>query len=319
MPYLRNVEEKDLQEINLLLAKSFTHAREHEGLKHARVPLCRQSFLRMYAAANSTCSLVIEEDRRVIGYCFSRLWGQVGWIGPLSVLPSHQGRGQGKVLVQKAVDCLNKQGARTIGLETAAYSSKNLAFYTKLGFVPEHLTVDVVRETPSQDPTAPSGFTVWLYSRLGPDERAAMLQKSTALSEQLHPGLNYCSEIELVARFGFGDAMLVLQQSEPVAFVLAHTGTYSQEEERFFLKVNIMQLKPGEPLGTLDVVLDLLDLWASAEGLQGVYVRANTRYYQGFSRLLSRGFRTVHNELRMTFAGHGLLDDPQTVNFSKWE
>ena len=58
---LRQMQKEDLQEVNLLLSKAFTHARIQQGYREARVPLCRKEFLELYFAANSSGCFVIEK------------------------------------------------------------------------------------------------------------------------------------------------------------------------------------------------------------------------------------------------------------------
>lgn len=319
MPSLRCTQKTDLEQINLILSKSFTHARQKEGAARSRVPLCRPEFLQMYLAANPGGSFVLEKEHRIIAYCFSRLWGKVGWIGPLSVLPAEQGQGLGKRIVLAAVEHLIGQGATTIGLELAAESNKNLAFYTRLGFIPQMLTVDLIRDVPQCTETVPSEWELSRYTATTAEGRVRFLRAAQALATDVQPGLDYRTEMDLTEKFRFGDALLVERSGRALAFVLAHTETYSQEEERLFLKVNALQLAPREDMRTLDALIRLVSNWASEVGLRGIYLRAYTRYFAAYKWLLSKGFRAVHNELRMTLDGYDQLDDPTAVNFNKWE
>ncbi|MFQ5677442.1 MAG: GNAT family N-acetyltransferase, partial [bacterium] len=159
MSDIRQMVEGDLTAVNLLLSKTFTHARYQAGYRKGRVPLCRKEFLQLYFNANPSGSFVIEKDHRIVAFCFSRLWGKTAWFGPLGVEPSAQGKGDGTRIVLHAVENLKKSGARTIGLETSANSSKNLAFYSKLGFKFDSLTVDLIRRiAPKAQPTERSGY-----------------------------------------------------------------------------------------------------------------------------------------------------------------
>ena len=121
MVNLRCMTKDDLPQINLVLSKSFTHANIKSGDTSSRTPLCRIDFLEMYLAANPGNSFVIEKDRKVIAYCFTHLWGSVGWIGPLSVLPSEQGQGYGKQIVCAAIETLKANG--TYGIRVKSLSS----------------------------------------------------------------------------------------------------------------------------------------------------------------------------------------------------
>jgi hypothetical protein len=138
-------------------------------------------------------------------------------------------------------------------------------------------------------------------------------------SHQVEPGLDYGKEIQLAAEFGFGDACCLSIGDETVGFILGHTEIYSPEEERQFLKINALQMSRNLPIERLVEFLDVLDIWARSRELSTIYLRVPTRYYRGFQFLLSNHFRIISTELRMTLNGYPQKDDPDQVNFSKWE
>ena len=72
--------------------------------------------------------------------------GVEGWMGPLAVRSDHQGSGAGKEIVRRGIDWLKVHGATTIGLETMPRTMDNIGFYSRLGFVPGHLTVTLQRD-----------------------------------------------------------------------------------------------------------------------------------------------------------------------------
>lgn len=317
---LRCITKDDLPQINLVLSKSFTHANIKSGDTFSRTPLCRIDFLEMYLAANPGNSFVIEKDRKVIAYCFTRLWGTVGWIGPLSVLPSEQGQGYGKQIVCAVIETLKANGAITIGLETSAHSHKNLAFYTKLGFEAGQPVVDVISKVPSKSyDSIPADYKVVKYSELSLEEQKSFLKESSIFSSQFEPGLDYANEIQISWQFGFGDACLIRESDTVIGFILAHTERYSQEEKRRFIKVNALQMLPGRPIICLNIFLEIIRKWALREKLPGIYLRIPARYHKGFASILTKAFTVVQNDLRMTLKGFPQKDDPEFINFSKWE
>ena len=183
---LRNMRQSDLSHVNLLLSKSFTHARIQSGQKDSRVPLCRESFLQMYLAANPSASFVVEKNGKIIAYCFGRIWGKIAWLGPVSVLPSEENQGYGKRIVLTSIEVLKSQGAKTIGLEMSAYSSRNLAFYSKLGFEPRQPVVDVIRKIPEEDPSLQTSLKLLKLASLPDSEKTELLTKIKEFSENIH-------------------------------------------------------------------------------------------------------------------------------------
>ncbi len=314
------MQKEDLQEVNLLLSKAFTHARIQQGYREGRVPLCRKEFLELYFAANSSGCFVIEKKHRIISFCFTRLWGTVSWLGPLSVDPSEEGQGYGKKIVLAAVESLKASGAKTIGLELAANSARNLAFYTKLGFEPRGLVIDVIKKVSGErQPLKVTEFEKIMYSEIPPQKRTSLLEEARKFWQQIEPGLDYSRELELVEDFEFGDACFIRKSGRIIGFILAHTQTYSQEEERRFIKINALQMSSQMIVETLNVFIEVIENWALSEKLSAIYLRIPTQQNNVLSYLLSREFKVLHNELRMTLTGYGQRADSTSINFSKWE
>lgn len=319
MTILRQMTWRDIRQVNLILSKAFTHAHLQDGFRSRRVPLCRSDFLEMYRAANPEGAFVFEKEYTVIAYCFTRIWGRTGWVGPLSVLPSHSGKGYGKRIVQAAVDFLKQRGATTIGLEMSAHSTKNLAFYTRLGFEPAGLVVDLIRPLSGNKVNMSREFEILKYRETLPSQKDDFFENLKSLSQRIDRGLDYSQEIATTSNFDFGDACLVMKSNVTIGFILAHTETYSTEEKRQFLKVNALQMAPEMPTETLGDFLAILENWAEKENLTGIYMRVPTRYARAFAVCLEMGFSVVRNDLRMTLRGFEQNDNCNLVNFSKWE
>jgi len=74
---------------------------------------------------------IAEVDGEPVGHVFSICYGGMGWIGLLIVNPEARGRGIGAVLMQAAVDYLQRVGAETIRLEAV---ERAVPLYRRLGF-----------------------------------------------------------------------------------------------------------------------------------------------------------------------------------------
>ncbi len=317
---LRQMQKEDLQEVNLLLSKAFTHARIQQGYREGRVPLCRKEFLELYFAANSSGCFVIEKNYRVISFCFTRLWGTVSWLGPLGVDPSEEGQGFGKEIVMAAVESLKTSGAKTIGLELAANSARNLAFYTKLGFEQQGLVIDVIKKiSEERKPLKSTEIKTLMYSEIPPKKRTSLLEEARKFWQQMEPGLDYTGELDLLTDFKFGDACFIMKPDRMIGFILAHTQAYSQEEERRFIKINALQMSSQMTVETLNVFIEVIENWALSEKLSAIYLRIPSQQNNVLSHLLSREFKVLHNDLRMTLNGYGQQTDSNSINFSKWE
>jgi len=77
---------------------------------------------------------IAEFKSKPIGHVFSICYGRTGWIGLLIVNPERRGQGIGSVLMQTAIDHLQRAGAETVRLDAA---EKAVPLYKRLGFIEE--------------------------------------------------------------------------------------------------------------------------------------------------------------------------------------
>ncbi|NUO78515.1 GNAT family N-acetyltransferase [candidate division KSB1 bacterium] len=316
---LREMRSADLPAVNRVLSKAFTSARIDEGYKNAYVRPCHLSFLEMYLANFPGGCFVMENKQSLFGYTFAHLLGQVGWLGPLSILPAQQGKHLGHEIVLASIKALQHAGAQVIGLETAPRNYRNLGFYSKLGFQPGRLTLDLTKRVPPvAGESLPSKYEVRFIGETEGAQRAELLDEADELARRIDPCLALRNEIALTLRFNYGDALCLREGKRMVACALAHTETYSEDEAARYLKVITLLIEPkrAELPGQ---VVQLLCNWASHKHLDTVSVRTPTRYARAYHALLGLGFRVFHAELRMTLKGFHERAHPREFYLSKWE
>ena len=73
-------------------------------------------------------------DDRVMGSIMVGYEGHRGWINYLAVAPECQGRGFGRMLVQKATYELKKMGCLKVNLQVRRSNTSVVEFYKHLGF-----------------------------------------------------------------------------------------------------------------------------------------------------------------------------------------
>lgn len=316
---LRQMQSADLPAVNRVLSKSFTAARMEEGYRRPYVPLVHLSFLEMYRSSLPAACLVMEYKHNLIGYAFAHLWGGVGWIGPVSLMPEYQGKHLGREIMQAVIQALQQAGAQVIGLETEPRSSRNIGFYSNLGFLPTQLSLDMVRHVPPVRTEAlPPAREVFFHSQLGAAEAARAVTEAEALAAALDPCLRLRHEIGLIHQFGYGDTLYVRSDGALAACVVAHTETYSPEETARHLRIVMLLVHP-QHTALLAEVPALLLAWAEQKQNTCVTIRTPTRYAHAYRMLLETGFRITHAELRMTLAGYHEQADPGHCNLMKWE
>jgi GNAT superfamily N-acetyltransferase len=77
--------------------------------------------------------VVAESDGRVIGSNFMDERGTISAIGPISIDPTAQDRGVGRLLMDAAIERWRLSGAPGLRLVQIAYHNRSLALYAKLG------------------------------------------------------------------------------------------------------------------------------------------------------------------------------------------
>lgn len=313
----RLMQRSDLPSVNRILAKAFTAARLHDGFKTTRVPLCHLSFLEMYLAVFPGGCFVVEDANGLVGYAFSRLWGEVAWIGPVSIIPAHQGKKLGQQLMVKTLETLQRHGARVIGLETMPRSVYNIGFYTRLGFLPQNLTVDLIQAVPPHpEAPFPANYDLVCFNETAPSEHEALFAGVEKLARRLDPYLSLRPEIEVTRQFDYGDTILLRRGEEVLACFIAHVKTYSEDETPRYLKIVCTLMDTA--LSVAEILPHLL-AFAVRHDLDIISFRTPTRYQRAYSELIAAGFKVFHSELRMTLTGYEEVADPQNFYLSKWE
>ena len=305
--------EKDIPVLNRLFAEAFTDRYRRDGLVGVRVPYLHQAIWR-YALADAGEGAMAWRDEadRLVAFNIAHKSGSEGWMGPLAVRPDRQTGGLGKTIVRAAVEWLQAQGVSTLGLETMPRTVDNIGFYSRLGFVPHHLTITMTAEASTGG--MPGGVTT--LETLEGGERERRLGEIRGLVDALQPGVDFGREIALTRELRLGDVVLVGPPGALEAFALCHTAPLAEQgsrEETRVLKV------AARSLDALLVVLDAVAVWAGREGARRIGVRCQTGYGEAFRALVHRGFRVRWTDLRMTVAGYPERTPSQGVVWSNWE
>jgi GNAT superfamily N-acetyltransferase len=77
--------------------------------------------------------IIAETDRRILGSLFMDERGTISAIGPISVDPTAQNGGVGRLLTETALERARQTGAPGVRLVQIAYHNRSLSLYTKLG------------------------------------------------------------------------------------------------------------------------------------------------------------------------------------------
>ncbi len=304
---------RDIDPLNRIFADSFTDRYRRDGMTGVRVPHLNPAIWR-YALEDAGDGAMVwrDGDGQLCGFNIVHLSGREGWMGPLAVRPDRQGAGLGKTMIQAGISWLRQRGARTIGLETMPRTVENIGFYSRLGFVPGHLTVSLVRDLERRPSLHPE-----LLSGAGP-ARGERLRACAALTTRLLPGADYTRELQTTADLRIGDTLLVRDAAgELVGFGLFHTAPLAAGRPADELRVLKLVAVDGEHF---ERVIAAVESVALTLDIRRVTLRSQTGLGEAYLRVVRLGYRAHWTDLRMSLSGYEeVLPRAGSVVWSNWE
>ncbi|MGH7582224.1 MAG: GNAT family N-acetyltransferase [Gemmatimonadales bacterium] len=301
----------DIDALNRVFSDAFTERYRRDGLSGVRVPYLNPAVWQ-FAIADAAEGAMIWRDGTgdLVAFNIVHRSGSEGWMGPLAVRIDRQGRGHGRQIVEAGVAWLAAAGVRTIGLETMPRTIDNVGFYSRLGFVPNHLTVTLQRERPRAD--GASGR----LSQLQPVPRQQAVEACQALTARVAAEIDFSREVELTVEQQLGDVSLVHDARRALrSFALWHTAPLAQGRSRD--EVRLLKLVAVDTDAALAAVR-ATEAAAASMSMSRVSVRCQTRHAAVYAALIADGFRVQWTDLRMTLAGKEEAK-PDGVLFSNWE
>jgi GNAT superfamily N-acetyltransferase len=302
---------RDIEPLNRVFADAFTDRYSRDGLVGVRVPHLNPLVWR-YALEDAGDGAMVwrDGDGQIVAFNVVHRSGTEGWMGPLAVRPDRQGEGLGSMMVRTGVAWLQNQGARTIGLETMPRTVDNIGFYSRIGLVPAHLTVTLVRDAARR-----AGTSAELLSAPG-TELPARLAECRALTAALVPGVDFTRELTLTRELRIGDTTLLREGGQLVAFALWHSAPLAAGRPKDELRV----LKiAARSVDAFERLLEAVHAAAAAERVSRVAVRCQTEYADAYLRLVQLGFRVHWTDLRMLLHGYPQPQADAGVLMSNWE
>jgi predicted N-acetyltransferase YhbS len=229
--------------------------------------------------------VVIESPPGAIaGYCFTHVWGSMGWLGTLGVAPGKQGFGLGRAVISAGLDLLREAGCATLALETMPESGKNLALYTRLGLEPRQLTL-LCQGTPRAAEV--THFEMW---QGGDDLRR--------IAGQFAPGLDPTPAARWLEAEGSGETLVWREDGDPVAFAALRGTARRLEGAQVVMTVEVAACLP-KAAHHWPRYLREMEAYAERQGKAGLALPVNTRQIDLLRRALEDGFHIAHTRVRM--------------------
>ena len=227
---------------------------------------------------------VAEVEGEVVGSVLVTRWGSFGFLGPLTVHPSHWDQGIAGRLLRPALDAFERWGLRQAGLFTFADSPKHLGLYQRHGFWPGSLTV-VAAKAVDRSASLPPELVSHEKHLLG-----ELVDEASDLTDQVFPGLDVRREVVAANEQGIGDTVCLRTRGRLEGVAVCHCGAGS-EAGSDTCYVKFAAVAPGgEAGGRFEQLIDACESFAAESGLGRLVVGVNTGRLEAYRRLLARGF-----------------------------
>lgn len=300
-----------IDELNQVFSDSFTERYRRDGMVGVRVPYLNPLIWRYAIEDADGGAMLWRDDRsRIVAFNMVHRSGDEGWMGPLAVRTEYQGAGTGKEIVVRGLEWLKSGNARVIGLETMPRTMDNIGFYSRLGFVPERLTLTTTLECGYAESPAR------LLGRLSSTERDDAVAECRALLHSLLPGYDFTREITLTHELSLGDTVLLVEGRRLIGFALAHTAPLVEGRARDELRVLKLVLADTSKFGDL---LRAASDYGRRSGTRRLSVRMQTEYLEAYQQIVSMGGRVRWTDLRMALAGFEEKRPERGIVLSNWE
>ena len=227
---------------------------------------------------------------RVAGYCFTHVWGVLGWLGTLGVAPASQGLGLGRAVTAAGLELLRQAGCQTLALETMPESGKNIALYTRLGLALRTLTCLLQGEVLAASSTH---FEVW--------SGGGALRE---VAGRLAPGLDPTPAARWLDDEEAGRTLIWREDGQAVAFAVLRHKPRRLEGMQTHLTVEAAACLPGAA-EHWPRYLSEMQLYAERLGQMGLVLPVNGQQSALLEWALAAGLRIVHTRVRMV-SGHDL-------------
>jgi predicted N-acetyltransferase YhbS len=255
-----------------------------------------------YAAPRFRASAVVkhvaEVEGKIVGSVFLTRWGEVAFLGPISVLPEHWNTGIAQRLLERAASQIERWGVRQYSLFTFPQSPKHICLYQKFGFWPRFLAT-VLSKAPG---TAPASASHVRLSALPAAERRDGIAAVRDLCDALYKGLDLTDDIEALLEQGIGDVLLErgdAADEELAAFAVCHFGEGSEAGTQGLL-VKFGAARPG-PLASRSFtrLFDAAESLAAEVSASRLSTVVDLSHKDAFQALMARGFRIDFTGLSM--------------------
>jgi ribosomal protein S18 acetylase RimI-like enzyme len=302
---IRRVRKGDLSKVRDVLEQAFSDFFERQvGTRPRQVFGGAQYVHHRWLMEPWGCFVAEEGDGKIVGAAIAVMWGTLGLVGPIAVLPNYQNQDIGQQLLTACQGFFDENKAALQGLATYPSSAKHLLFYQKFGYRPRGLVMIAQkpldrREIVQATRPAKPAVTLRRYSTLEESRKKATILKLRRITNGILRGMDLGKEVEIVDGLALGDTLLLEKGRELIGFAIYHVPGVSEAPQGSlyvkFLAVDQRHKKVENLHGLLAGLEDL----AHELQLQRVVAPAYTYYWTAYQALRDRGYQIDFTMVRM--------------------
>jgi N-acetylglutamate synthase-like GNAT family acetyltransferase len=269
------------------------------------------------------CFVAEEGDGKIVGAAVAVMWGTIGLVGPVAVLPNYQNQDIGQQLLTACQGFFDENKAVLQGVATYPGSPKHLLFYQKFGYRPRGLVALMARtlerrETPAVARPAKPAVTVRRYSTLEEAKKKAAILKLRKITNAVYRGMDVGKEVEIVDGLALGDTLLLERGADLAGFAIYHQPGVSEAPAGSgyvkFLAIDPKQRKTEH----LEQLVGSIEDLAQEQGLSRVILPVYLRYWQAYSTLVKCGYQVDLTMVRMQKGKQEDYEDPSDLVLDDW-
>jgi len=296
---IRPMREIDIPESRRVGQEAWSDLVSRDIGRKIRYPIRPRRIVETYMWKEPKGCLVVYENDILVGSAFSHVWGNVGWVGPIEILPESQNKGIGRMLLNASEEYLRNRGCQVIGVETMPNMPKNLHFYIMGGYVPRQLTL--ITEKPvrvsESKPIPPS------TRELDGGELDDLLPKVVDLSKQVNPLLDYSIEFKAMFKKQLGQCMVLEHEGKIEGAALLHSYTRSGDSNFCSIKLVLVNNNLPNPWEAFIDLIFACETKALELGRKRIYSRFSGDNPKTYSVMTDCGFRLANSNIRVVKDG----------------
>lgn len=314
---VRKMRVEDMPDVKRVDLLSFQELVESRYPDVRRITPRTDDNILSYMRSDPEGAFVAQGDHAgIIGSSFSHIWGKVGWVGPVSVLPAYQGRGVGKELVKRSLEYLDQSGCSDIGLETMPENQVNIGMYMRIGLKPAGLVLIMGKGLTEGDMDDDLSDDDAMIERLSESRaRESLLGQMRKLSDSVQPGVDYTRDAVLTQDHASGETLLAMDGNRLLGFSIVHT--HPRREHMQNAAVKALVVSPGAGTEPLIPLIASSELLAMDDRSAELSVPVPAMCTRAVDALLSRGYSVAQTYERMMWLGSSGMSE-KVYNLCSW-